>query len=52
MAGWKYRQQQRMGFLTTAEMAQAIEAIARKQNKPMTQVIRDAVQEYLTNQQN
>ncbi len=51
MAGYKYRQQQRLGFLCSSELAGAIEKEAKKRNIALTELIRLAVTEFLAQPQ-
>lgn len=47
MAGYKCRQQVRVGFLCKQELADRLESFSKEMGMPMTEVIRQAVEAFL-----
>jgi hypothetical protein len=51
MAGYRYKQQQRLGFLCSSELAEAIETEANKRQIALTELIRQACTDFLAQPQ-
>ncbi len=49
-AGYKHRQQIRLGFYCSEKLAEVVEAVAKAKGLAMTELIRQAVEAYLEQQ--